>query len=227
MDVIAEYPLTPRTGVIVKVVLDEEASNPRREHYLEPMTHIVVFDVGNRDQGLNELQDINTPEDFWWEIWTEYFPHLIPDDAEEYEDLSSVTLEHLEAEPFPGIIRNLHIQPSWDPQLKVEPFSLDPPQHGGYIFATHTDIEKMGTSPDWLERALEAEVYEFNAYLSGNVFGIIVEDLSQDPTTRDSLWGIYTNSGDDFSTEELLDFLEGMDVTEAELATLKEQLGAK
>ena len=225
MNVIAEYSLTPRTGVIVKVVRDEMASSPR-EDYRDQMTHIVVFDVAYNHSDLNELPYVCTPEEFWWEIWTEYFPHLIPDDAEEYEGLLSATLEILETQDFPGIIRNLYIHPGWGPQLKVEPFSLEPPRSGGYIFATHADIKKMGTSPDWLERVLEAEVYEFNAYLSGNVFGIIVEDLSLPGEYRDSLFGIYTKDGDDFPPEELLDFLKDMDVTEAELATLKEQLEA-
>ena len=222
METVAKYNITPQSGVTVKVVKDEEPWSPRE---WDNLGKIVLFNSRRSDWGiLNEVKGIETPEDFWMQIWEEYFPELLPDDFDGYESLSSTELETLESQPFPGYIKTLLFRPDWSPEVSLEPFTYDAPRHGGYYFATHDDIKKMGTPPEHYDTCFNGEIETLQNYLNGDVFGIIIEDRANPDKHRDSLWSIYTAAGDSFPVAELLDYLQGMDLTADELETLKAQL---
>jgi hypothetical protein len=86
-------------------------------------------------------------------------------------------------------------------------FACDPggwdTTHVGYIYATEDQIRKefgpriTKAALAKTETILRGEVETYNQYLTGDVYGVVVED--PDGTQRDSCWGFY---GDDYAKEE-------------------------
>ncbi len=65
-----------------------------------------------------------------------------------------------------------------------------------------------GTITQWLEQQIAAEVHEYDQYLRGDVYGIVIEDENGEAV--DSCWGFY---GSDFAlgeAERMLDDCEGV-----------------
>jgi hypothetical protein len=59
----------------------------------------------------------------------------------------------------------------------------------GYIFTTAEKIAEIGTPKDRIIEALRAEVDEYDDFLTGNVYGYVVED--RDGNHLDSCWGFF------------------------------------
>lgn len=59
----------------------------------------------------------------------------------------------------------------------------------GFIFDTANTREQIGTEPEHVEEALRAEVDLYDDYLTGQVFGYVIEDADGDEI--DSCWGMY------------------------------------
>jgi hypothetical protein len=59
----------------------------------------------------------------------------------------------------------------------------------GFIYATRERMDVVGTPEDRIEECLRGEIQEFDDYLTGNVYGYVVED--REGNTLDSCWGFY------------------------------------
>ena len=79
----------------------------------------------------------------------------------------------------------------------------------GFIFATKKDLENAGITTDenWKEKLKEiltAEVKTYDQYLTGDVYGYILEEYKNENWTEtDSCWGFYSDKLNDELAEEI------------------------
>lgn len=73
----------------------------------------------------------------------------------------------------------------------------------GWIFATQETADMTGVPAEKYEEALRQDLETWNTYLSGDVYGIVVEDA--DGREVDSCWGFY---GLDYAREEAASMLD-------------------
>lgn len=68
----------------------------------------------------------------------------------------------------------------------------------GFIFATEEDIKHCGLDKELAEKQLRGEVFTYNQFLEGDVYGFKVED-ERTGEEIDSCWGIF---GSEYAIEE-------------------------
>ena len=110
--------------------------------------------------------------------------------------------EFLESLPEDSLILPLYLLDHSSLALSVEPFS-DPWDSCivGYIYTTPEIIdEAFDGDRELAKRCLKAEVAEYNTYLSGEVYGVVVETYDDDKLIdTESCWGYY---GYEYAKEE-------------------------
>lgn len=68
----------------------------------------------------------------------------------------------------------------------------------GFIYTNTEQINLIGAPLESLDRQLHAEIEEYDQYLTGDVYGYVIED--EDGEERDSCWGFF---GDDYAKQEM------------------------
>jgi hypothetical protein len=96
--------------------------------------------------------------------------------------------------------------------VRTTPF--DCPWDSGQIGWIYCDAERLcrdfAGDRDKAESALRSEVSVYDDYLTGNVYGFIVEERNGDDWEEvDSCWGFY---GDDIHTNGIADYLDDADL---------------
>ena len=64
--------------------------------------------------------------------------------------------------------------------------------HIGYIYASPDMVEKIGSNPEYTEKALRAEIEEYNQYINGEVYEYTIES----PYTDESCTGHYDKAAE-------------------------------
>lgn len=165
-------------GRTLKIYMDDDPLNPRTEW--DNMGHMVCFhkrySLGDEGHGINE-------NDF--SSWNELETHLIKEEK-------AVVILPMYMYDHSGItVRTHSFSDRWDSgQI-------------GFIYATRKDIldnwGKKRLSKELRQKAhnlLEAEVKEYDDYLTGNVYGYVLEDES-----GTELWSCWGYAGDDAVTQ--------------------------
>lgn len=73
----------------------------------------------------------------------------------------------------------------------------------GFIYATKETLETAGVAEENIEAALKGEVHTYDQYLTGDVWGYVIED--DDGEHIDSCWGFY---GREYTEQEAKGILQ-------------------
>jgi hypothetical protein len=171
-------------GYTIKIEPDMEPMDPRE---WDNLGHMVC---AHRKYTLGDKHDISV-DDF--KSWEELHDYLI-------KDRGAVVILPLCILDHSGVW--MHIGSS---------FACDPggwdTSHVGFIYVTKEDIRKewnikriTAKKLKWAEDILRSEVKIYNAYLSGDVYGYIIE--SPDGQEVDSCWGFYNVDDTNYAEEE-------------------------
>ncbi len=147
------------TTLKLRIEQDENPANPREE-----FDHFGTMACFHRRYHLGDKPFNNSPDDFET-FWTE--------------------------NGAGGIKLPLYLYDHSGLTISTKPFSC-PWDSGqiGYIYATKEQIQKeFEGNIEKATKCLESEVVEYNQYLTGDVWGYVVED--EDGHHLDSCWGFY------------------------------------
>jgi hypothetical protein len=98
--------------------------------------------------------------------------------------------EHLEKEEGVVAILPLHLYDHSGITMSTEPFTcLWDSGQVGFIYTTKALLEKMGVTLEDVEGVLKAEVKTYDQYLTGDVWGYVIEDDEGEEV--DSYWGFF------------------------------------
>jgi hypothetical protein len=162
----------------LKIYIDPEPLNPRTES--DNMGHMVCFhkryDLGDEVQGISYTRIQNE-----FDSWDEVEDYLI-------KEMEAVVILPLYLYDHSGITMRTHsFNDRWDSGQV------------GYIYATRKDIlDNWGgkkLTKELRQKAhdlLVAEVQDYDDYLTGNVYGYVLEDEAGDEI--DSCWGYAGNN---------------------------------
>jgi hypothetical protein len=169
----------------IKVYIDLNAENPRTETYQDNFGHMVCFHqrytLGDQDHGINK-NDVNSLGEL-----------------EEYliREKGAIVILPLYLYEHSGITMSTgSFNDRWDSGQV------------GFIYATRKDIldnwggQRVGkTLKEKTVMLLKAEVQEYDDYLTGNVYGYVIEDEGGEEVW--SCWGYYGDTAIDYIKSEL------------------------
>ena len=170
-----------RSGLIVKIIRDEDPTNPRDDDNVGTM---VCFHnryiLGDKKHGYR-MQDYNG--------WAELKAGI--------EEGSG---------PLAAILP-IYMYDHSGLTVQTTPFSC-PWDSGqiGYIFVTEAKMKEEGIDPGKAEDYLKGEVETYDQYLRGDIYGYTIETVQGE--TLDSCWG---HSGISSAKEAIEDFFKARD----------------
>lgn len=199
-------------SAVLKVHYDEFAENPRTWDNLGTMV------CWHRRYNLGDKQSYN-PEDFAVDLASDLDPEKVERLIDRYHILSwesALTYEDVVINPCFEIIDkhvillSLYFYDHSGITISTSPFSCSwDSGQVGWIYVTKDQIRKEYSvkriSKKLLKRVAEllaAETEEYDKYLTGQVFGFVLEDTSG--AHLDSCWGFL---GDNFVTNGMVDHL--------------------
>jgi len=201
-----EHTREERDGLTIRIVADSDSFNPRTDY--DHFGKMICF---HSRYTLGDEHDFKEPQDFFLSLideerfdrfknwnWLQYHA-MVPskltlDQALTKADAAESDWIHARIEES-ALLLPLFLYDHSGITMSTGAFSC-PWDSGqvGWIYATHDDIRREYSrkrlSKKTLDRArtlLEGEVEEYDNYLTGNVWGFIVED--EDGDNLDSCWG--------------------------------------
>lgn len=160
----------------LRIEQDFDPQNPRKDY-----DHLAKMVCWHRRYALGDEQPKYPAGEFFWRLMAEDHPD-IPDD---------IDLKHIERFVDKHYVcRNLYLYDHGDITISTSPFSC-PWDSGqvGYIIAKKSDLIKAGVPEDKWYKMLDDEVEEYDQYLTGDVYGYIIED--DDGEEIESCWGFF------------------------------------
>jgi len=75
----------------------------------------------------------------------------------------------------------------------------------GFIYTTKKKVDELGAPLDSLDDQLRGEIEEYNQYLSGDIYGYVIEDQDGNDAPDGSCWGFY---GYDYAISQMNEALD-------------------
>ena len=172
-------------GYTIKIVPDNDPMNPRKE-----FDHIGKMVCFHRRYNLGDEQPKVSFEDYLVRMAEDY--EEIPAN-EDYKEEVNIALKVINKH---FIILPLYLYDHSGITIKTSPFTCKfDSGMVGVIYMSNEDAKKNWPGDNWKESAikcLEAEVNEYDNYLTGNVSGFVVED--SEGVEIQSVYGFYPDS---------------------------------
>jgi len=164
---------------ILKIVQDDDARSPRQD--FDNLGTMVCF---HHRYNLGDSHSYSDPR------------HFLESLAMELAELEEEVLEEMSMDELMDTIEEhvvmlpLYLYDHSGITMRTSPFSC-PWDSGqvGYIYVPVKDLEKEGLTLQQAEDILEAEVKTYDQYLTGDIYGYILE--THEGEHIDSCWGFY------------------------------------
>ena len=167
-------------GVVARIFADEDPQNPREND------NVGVMVCWHRRYNLGDKHGFKSPRDLWLRL-----AGADGDDERTTDDLQTA------AEARGYVILPLYLFVHGGITMATSPFRC-PWDSGqvGWIYAGPEEAKKIGVSVEDIRQCLESEVAEYDQFIKGDVYGVVIETPDG---TADSCWGFF---GYDYAKEE-------------------------
>jgi hypothetical protein len=210
----------PNGKVVIGYLADDNTAphNPRED---ENLGHMICW---HRRHSLGDKHEYKDSEALWADILGETYEKLAQQTDDElnkwlgkevrvsdklYTTQVNKAFAHLrelvqkKLQDLGYVILPLYLYDHSGITMATGPFSC-PWDSGqvGYIYAGPEDVKRIGCKPELVKKALEAEVAEYDHYISGECYGVCVDVFNAigEQIEDDACWGIL---GSEYAEEEL------------------------